>query len=224
MSILSLAGVFVASFLATLVVVGVVPKVVKALLVLHVLKRDRYEIAGAVGLAMQPDEIHLAPSGADPWEDRAAAGALVAGLLREGFRSAGVFSILEMPGVLAQLFAHPAEHLIGVVYEHPAAGHWVDVVERRADGTTTTWTTARPSGLEARPGHPHLHAPGLSPGELVARARRERGPGPAEPVHVSEVEALLERAYAEETAWRKSRGVSREEVQRVEQGMSEAPA
>jgi len=222
MSILLLAWVFFASFVTALVVFSVVPKLVKLAFVLFTLHRNRHEIAGAVGLAMQPDEIHLTPSGADPWSDRAAAGRLGAGLAREGFRSAGVFAIPEMPGVLAQLFAHPTDHLIGVVYEHPAAGHWIDVVERRNDGSTTTWTTARATGLDRRPGHPHVHAPGLSPEELVARARRERGPAPAEAVHVSEVEALFERAYAEETAWRKGKGVSREEAQRVERSMNEA--
>jgi len=224
MSILLLAWVFFSSFVAALLVFGVVPKLVKIAFVLFTLHRNRHEIAGAAGLAAQPDDIHLTPAGADPWNDRAAAGRLAAGLLGEGFRSAGVFAIAEMPGVLAQLFAHPTENLIGVIYEHPAAGHWIDVVERRSDGSTTTWTTARPSGLDQRAEHPHFYARGLSPAELVARARRERGPTPAEAVHVSEVEALFERAYAEETAWRKSRGVSREEVLRVERGMSQAAA
>lgn len=222
MSILTLAAVFVASFLATLVVVGVGSKLLGLVLAILFLKRHRHEIAGAIGLFVQPDEIHLAPSGADPWSDRAAAGRLVLGLEREGFRSAGVFSIQEMEGVLVQLFVHPEEHLVGAVYEHPQAGHWLDVVERRADGSSTTWTSAPETGLDQRAEHPHVHQPGASPAELVARARRERGPAPAEPVRIAEVEALFERAYAEETAWRKGKGVSRAEVQRVERNMSQA--
>jgi hypothetical protein len=221
-SILLLAWVFFASFVTTLLVVGLGPKLVKLAFALFMLYRNRHEIAGAAGLAMQPDEIHLAPAGADPWEDRAAAGRLVQGFEREGFRSAGVFSVPEMPGVLAQLFAHTERRLIGVVYEHPAAGHWSDVVERRNDGSTTTWTSARPTGLDQRPEHPHFYAPGASPADLLARALRERGPAPAEEVHLAELEALFERAYAEETAWRKNKGVSVAEVKRIEQQMNEA--
>lgn len=221
MSILPLVGTFVAAFLGTLFVAGVLPKLVKAALVV-VRNRDRYEIAGAAGLAMQPDDITLTPAGAEPWSDRAAAGRLVLGLERLGFRSAGAFAVQEMPGMLAQLFAHPEERLLGVVYEHPRMGHWFDVVERRSDGTSTTWTTAAPPGLEHREGHPHVHEPGATPEALFARALRERGPAPAEPTRIAELEAIFERVYAEETAWRKRRGVSREEVQRVERNMSRA--
>jgi hypothetical protein len=222
MSILPLAAAFLAAFVATLLVCTVVPAFAKALLVAAAPRRSRSELAGALALAAQPDAISLVPTRGEPWQQGAAAEALVAGLLREGFRSAGVFSIPELPGVLAQLFAHPDEKLAGAVYEHPAAGHWIDVVEHRGDGTSTTWTTARPSGLDPRPGHPQVHAPGLSPGELMARVRRERGAGPVELVHVAEVEALVERAWADEMAWRKSRGVERAEVRRVERALHAA--
>jgi len=221
-SILPLAGAFVAAFLGTLFVFDVARRLVKLALPLFALKRSRYEIAGGHGLGMQPDQITLLPAGAEPWSDRAAAGRLVLGLERLGFRSAGAFAIEQMLGVLAQLFAHPEEHFLGVVYEHPQTGHWFDVVERRSDGSSTTWTTAPESGLARRAEHPHVHEPGATPEALFARALRERGPAPAEAIRIAEVEAIFEREYAEETAWRKNRGVSREEVQRIERDVLRA--
>ncbi|HSJ99029.1 MAG TPA: hypothetical protein VLC53_18280 [Myxococcota bacterium] len=224
MSIVSVAWTFLASFLIALVVFSALERIAKWLLLRFALRKYRLEIAGAIGLAATPDQITLQPTGVDPWNDRAAAGRLVLAVEREGFRSAGVFAIDEMPGLLVQLFAHPEEKLIGAVYEHPQAGHWIDVVERRTDGTSTTWSSAPESGLDPRSGHLQVREPGAAPEALVARARRERGPAPAEAVHPAEVEALFERAYAEETAWRKGKCVSREEMQRIERGMEQAAA
>jgi hypothetical protein len=209
MSILPIAGVFVASFAATLVVFAVVPSLARSVRA-RPAPRARHA-AAAPDPAAQPDEIQLVPAGPGAWHDPAAAGRLAADLLREGFRNAGVFTAPALPGVCVQLFAHPVERLIGVVHEHAGARPWVDVAERRGDGTTTTWTSARGASRAARPGHARVLAPGLAPGALVARARRERAPGAAEAVHVAEVEALFERWYAEETAWRKALATANED-------------
>jgi len=215
-------GTFVAAFVATLVGVRVLGLVAKLFQLLFALRRLRLEAAGAAGLAATPDHITLHPTGVDPWNDRAAAGRLVRGFERQGFRSGGTFLIDEMPETFVQLFVHPDENLIGVAYEHPQAGHWADVVEYRTDGTGTTWTSAPETGLDPRPGHTQIREPGASVDRLVARARSERGPGPAQSFHPSELAALVERAYAEESAWRKSRGITREEMERIARNLKEA--
>lgn len=206
MSILLLAWVFLASFATTLLVVGVVPQLAKRGLASILPLRRPDEDACTSALATPPDEIHLLPAGAEPWKGRRAAGRLVRGFEREGFRSAGVFSIPALPGMRVQLFAHTAQRLIGALYEDRTDRHWIDVIVRHSDGATATWSSTRPSGLDPRPGHPRCHVPGASPAALVARALRERAPAPAEEVHPAELEAFFERAYAEEAAWRQRRG------------------
>jgi hypothetical protein len=222
MDVVGVVGTFAVSFVATLVGFRVLAWLAKLLVLRLALRRYRLEIAGAAGLAATPDQITLHPTGASPWNDRAAAGRLVMAFEREGFRSGGTFRIAEMPGTCVQLFVHPQENLIGVAYEHPQVGHWADVVEHRSDGTSTTWSSGPDSGLDPRPGHAQIHEPGASVEKLLARARRERGPAPAQSFHPAELEALFERVYAEETAWRKSRGVTREEVERIEARMEQA--
>lgn len=206
MSVVPIAATFVGSFLTTLVVAGVARRA---------LARPTWRRAGgaawdAVAQAV-PDHLTLMPARAEPWRDAAAAGRLVLAFERLGFRSAGVFGIAELPGAVAQLFAHPERHFVGVVHERPRLGRWIEIVELRSDGSSTTWTTARDSGLAQRPGHPRVHAPGATPEALFERALRERGPAPAVPIHVAEAEAIFERAYAEESAWRKRRAAGRGE-------------
>ena len=222
MEVVQVLGTFAVSFVAALVGFGVLGRLAKRLAVLLALRRYRLEIAGAAGLAATPDQITLHPTGVNPWNDRAAAGRLVMAFEREGFRSGGTFLIDEMPDTYVQLFVHPHENLIGVVYEHPQIGHWIDVAEHRTDGTSTTWSSARQPALDPRPEHAQIREPGASVAKLVARARRERGPAPAQSFHPAELEALFESAYAEETAWRKNRGVTREEVERIERQLEQA--
>ena len=222
MEVVQVLGTFAVSFVAALVGFGVLGRLAKRLAVLLALRRYRLEIAGAAGLAATPDQITLHPTGVNPWNDRAAAGRLVMAFEREGFRSGGTFLIDEMPDTYVQLFVHPHENLIGVVYEHPQIGHWIDVAEHRTDGTSTTWSSARQPALDPRPEHAQIREPGASVAKLVARARRERGPAPAQSFHPAELEALFESAYAEETAWRMNRGVTREEVERIERQLEQA--
>jgi hypothetical protein len=171
---------------------------------------------GQAALAQQPDAIHLASVDPDSWLDRDAAHALAAGFREHGFADAGTFKVVEMHGVRVQLLAHEAGGMLAAVYEHPQVGQWFDVVARYGDGTSITFTTSRPTGLDPRPGHPVIHAPGeTSPRALVERAGWERPPGPLAPASAADVVRLFEQAYADATAWRKHRGISAHEVAQV---------
>jgi hypothetical protein len=223
-SYLFLAWIFFASFVTTLVVVAVVPRLVKLALVLFALKRARLEIAGAIGLAATPDVIHLERPGEDDEHAATDAKRLAEELEREGFSDAGTFAVREMPGVLVRLLAHEEDCLWAAAYQHPVAGSWIDVVERRVDGGSTTWTTSPPTGLDQRPGHRQLHEPGASAAALVARARAERGPAAAFPARPAEARSTFERGYAESMAWKKQRGVTEAEVARLERRPIGTPA
>jgi hypothetical protein len=171
---------------------------------------------GSAALAKQPDAIHLKPE-SECWADVDAASALVAPFYELGFESAGIHRIPELAGVVVELFAKPSDRLYGVVYEHPKSGHWFDVVCRFEDGTSATYTTAPPTGLDPRPGHPVVNAPGARAQALVERARSESRGKRTKPATRDNVVADFETAYAESIAWRKGRGISAQEVGRVAQ-------
>ena len=68
---------------------------------------------GKIALAQQPDRLHLDPVSADSWSDFETASDLGRPFTQQGFESAGTFRVTEMPGVIVQLLAHPAQRLYG---------------------------------------------------------------------------------------------------------------
>ena len=174
--------------------------------------------AGTIGkeaLSRQPDEIHLTRAIGQTWSNARAANALAEPFLALGFKDAGTHRVQEMPGVIVRLLAKSEESFYSAIYEHPRAGVWFDLVARYQDGSSSTWSTATPSGLKDRPGHAIMNLPGGSPQAVYERARSERPRGMLKPATADEAVADFESAYAESMAWRKSRGLSAAEVARA---------
>jgi hypothetical protein len=176
---------------------------------------------GNQALAQQPDEIHLVPAGPQSWNNAASADALADPLLGCGFEDAGIHRVQEMPGMLIRLLVKPDEALFAVVYEHPRVGVWLDVATRYRDGTGITFSTAKQTGLNQRPGYPIVNAPAASPLGLCERARTERPSGAFQQITIETAARTFEASYADSIAWRKARGITAVEVANVA-GMSEA--
>jgi hypothetical protein len=174
--------------------------------------------AGAIGnhaLAKQPDEIHLERAGVRPWARPEKAEESARTLRAAGFEDAGTWTVPELPGVVLQLLAHAGEGFYGVIYQHPKAGDWMDMVTRFSDGTSITFSSHTPSGLESRPGHPVQNLPGVTAGKLLEHARAARPRRAAAPHSAARATTDFTRAYAESMAWRKQHGVSAKEVAQV---------
>ncbi len=170
---------------------------------------------GEAALARQPDAIHLHPAGAEPWREPAAPVSLVTALRSLGFRDAGTHGIGEMPGLAMQLLAHESGDAWAAVYEHPRAGVWFDLYAHGTAGGAFTVTSNAPTGLDAAPDRPVVHAAGASPAEAWERFRRERPAGSWLPATPEDAVPAFERAWAENIAWRRRHGISRREVLRV---------
>ena len=170
---------------------------------------------GEQAVSQQPDRIQLVRGAPGAWHNAAAAAALADPLVRSGFDDAGTFRVQEMPGLVVRLLANPADGFLAVVYEHPKAGHWLDLVTRYGDRTSVTFTTHRPTGLSPRPGHPVFNMSGASANALLVRARADRPKGPMVPVSTQRAQSDFEDAYGEAIEWRKRHGVSAAEVAKV---------
>ena len=166
---------------------------------------------GKMAMAQQPDTLTLEPlSGTTPKPEARSA---VDSFQRRGFQSAGSFSITEMKNMPLHFLSKSDENAIAVVYEHPQAGVWCDIVCRYQDGRSFTISNARMGGgLERQPGHDMVRAPGLTPAALHLRFQRERASGAMVNVPPAEIPQFFTRAYEEETTWRKAKGLSRAEV------------
>jgi hypothetical protein len=167
---------------------------------------------GQRALEKQSDRIHLVTAGPQVWAQPDAAGALATPLLENGFEDAGTFAIPEMPGVHVRLLVDARNCMLGIVYEHPRAPHWLEILTRYTNGGSCSFTTLRPTGLSPRPGHPSVHAPGIDAGALLHRTLQERPSRQTVTVTVDSAAAMFESGYAEYMAWRKRQGVSAKEV------------
>lgn len=197
-------------WLGALVVVSVLSPVLK-LVIAGLFGKQ----VGAVALAQQPDTITLQRRDASMWKNGPAVSRLVAALRSRGFEDAGVHAVAEMPGLGVQLMALERDGWYAAVYEHPVAGVWIDLASRFQDGSSFTVTTAKPTGLAPRPGHPVVNAPGLEPDALVEKAQRDRPRKWPRKVSIESAAHDFEEAYAESIAWRKQNGISRGEVMKV---------
>jgi hypothetical protein len=170
---------------------------------------------GAAALAKQPDTIHLEPASPDAWRDAENARRASDALSALGFEETGTFRIPELPGVTLKLLAHAGESMHAAVYEHPVAGAWFELFMRYQDGTSATFSTLRPTGLNDRPGHPIVNVVGADPRSLFEQAKRGRMLGALAQARAADAVHTFESGYAESMAWRKAQGISRGEVIKV---------
>jgi hypothetical protein len=174
--------------------------------------------AGAIGshaLSKQPDAIHLDRADARAWARPDKSEASARALRAAGFEDAGTWTVRELPGVVLQLLAHAGEGFYAMIYQHPKAGDWTDMVTRFSDGTSITYSSHTPSGLQPRPGHPVENLPGVSAVQLLDHARSTRPRRATAPHSAARASTDFTRAYAESMAWRKQHGVSAREVAQV---------
>jgi hypothetical protein len=178
--------------------------------------------SGAVGRAIgnaalnrQPDTIRLLACGEDGWQNPDPAAGVASSLQSLGFQDAGTYRIPELPGVIVQLLANSSDRQYAAIYEHPKAGSWFEIFCHFGDGTSATYSTSRPSGLDPRPGHPVVNLPGARPQALVERARAESQGKSITSCTRDGAVKTFEDAYADATKYRKAIGISAEEVGRV---------
>jgi hypothetical protein len=174
--------------------------------------------AGRIGrrvLAGQPDRIHLEPADERIWRTASNWRTPMEGLQPLGFELAGHFTVREMPGLHLCLLAHRAGSFYAAIYEHPVAAAWFELFCPHEDGTSDTFSTAQPTGLDAREGCIAVHLPGADVSTLWARAQSERRPGGWSSTSTAEAPRYFEDAFARSMAWRKGRGLARHEVVRA---------
>jgi hypothetical protein len=173
------------------------------------------KLIGAQALAKQPDTIQLVACDKSYWRDEAAADRLAGVMLAAGSLDAGTYRIPEIPGVVVRLIGNPRDRISAYVYEHPRAGHWVELVTRYPDGTSFHVSTSRTAALNPRPGHPVLQLGGMDPASAWKQMLASRPAGTPSPVAVETMAREFVAGYAEFMAYRKSVGISTGEVVRI---------
>jgi len=193
-------------WLGALVVVSLLSPVLKVLIAATFGKQ-----IGASALAQQPDRIHLQKATPEAWKNRRAAERVAQAFETRGFSDAGVYTIAELP-IVVQLLANGGDSFYAAIYQHPQAGTWFDLASRFEDGTSLTYSTARPNALKPRPGHPVANMHGADPAQVLEKATAQRPRKPLIPAAAYAAVSMFESAYAESMAYRKQVGISTGEV------------
>ncbi|MFI5370220.1 MAG: hypothetical protein ACHQ52_01590 [Candidatus Eisenbacteria bacterium] len=170
---------------------------------------------GQRALAGVPTTVRLTRGGDGAWKNADLARKLWEPLLAQGFTDAGTFVAAEVPGVVMRLLASSADSIMAIAYEHPQAGHWLELVTRYTDGRRCSATNMRDPGVSAPPNVTTLRAVGATPVTVLEMMRRKRPEGTMVPIGPGDVARLFEEGYAESMTWRQQHGITRGEVVKV---------
>ncbi len=168
-------------------------------------------------------EINLTPVEDAKWSERGKVADLTDWFLRNGFESAGVYECWEMPGVIISGFILPSEQTMGVIYEHPIAGIYVDICVEYADGGSLTVSNA-PMGhnMEHMPQQEKSYYKDAKIDELYRYFRNEMRDSGRKTITKEEFASNFEDSYRKEMKWRMDRGgPTSSEVMRIAQEMGE---
>ena len=163
------------------------------------------ELAEKMQGAVPPLRIKLEPLEAVDWQESDEAEALIEPLRTAGFQEIGGFA-MEPGEVTMQAFQLPEENVYAIVYEHPQAGVWLELVTRYRDGGKLTYATLADTLLDRAENNVIRYYERMPADELLKRFLAERPAKPMEPVRAGDFAAYFEQAYAENMDWIIARG------------------
>jgi hypothetical protein len=146
---------------------------------------------------------------------------LVKKFIAHGFRVGEAYTIPEMDGV--KLLSFYKEAYIAVLYTHPIAGLWVDLVAKSEDGSELT-VTDMPVGAEIsnRPEMKKVVMKGASIDEMVEQLYELTSGHSLQFIHQDDFRSFFEDAYKRDIQWRnRNGGISYEDFISVEQEMKQ---
>jgi hypothetical protein len=160
----------------------------------------------SMGMIVPPFRVHLEKVDDADWRSQEEVDAITRDLKEAGFQRAGDFHTDEIPGLAMRALVHTDHRIDALIYDHPQAGVWLDLVSRYPDGRNCTFATAPPSGLSNPPYLKIENHPGAEPQELLQHCLATR---PSETLLPNPPESFRERfeaAYALEMDWRGEHG------------------
>jgi hypothetical protein len=152
-------------------------------------------------------EVSLVPTDNPRWSDKKKIMDLIDAFQRNGFDLAGNYDCWEMPGLIISGFVKPSEQMIGMIYDHPAAGIWEDICIEYEDGENFTVSNA-PMGQEMdhMPQSTKIYLKGSSLEELLVKVPSGRKNKGRKTVNKEDFSSTFEEAYKKEMKWRMERG------------------
>jgi hypothetical protein len=190
------------------------------------LRRTVRQVGAAVGAVLDaagtpPFRVSLVPTPVPAWADANDVARALQSFTAAGYNHCGDFEIPELDGLCLRSFFHRALGSFGVLYDHPEAGLYADLMREHDDGTSTTVSCGPVSGLD-RPEHAPAVWVGVdvtdlnSVGQMHERLEAESGGRDAMPSGPADFPQVFVEAYTQEMDWRIARGgLTPDEIRRT---------
>jgi hypothetical protein len=167
-----------------------------------------------------PNEIHLVPSTMIMWRDEDRWREAYNALEGHGFRHIGNYRVQEI-GVDVQFLISEKDCALACVYNHPAAGVFMDIVTRYEDGASVTFANRAASGLDQHPQLRNCFLGDIPPSDLIEKTFAERPKHPMRTIREADIVPDFCRVWKEYKEWRNKRGTTAEEVERIYERLHE---
>lgn len=165
----------------------------------------------------EPLLIHINEDPMPAWTEKEAAKALKKELLESGFDEGIAYSVFEMDFFLLKAF-YKAPYT-AIIYDHPVAGNWVDLVALTTAGEGYTVTNAPMGGeIKTRPTEKKLFLKEYDVGQLYKKIVQLVGEQECVEVSPGNFREYVENEYKKDMAWKSQRGgISLEETKKIVQ-------
>jgi len=173
---------------------------------------------GKKALAKVPETAKLIPASSPNWQNRSVIDSQTSPLKFRGFEDVGSYKVASMPGALLKILFHQATNVAAHVYEHPRAGSWTEIATRYIDGRSATITTLPDKGVSAPPWVKTSRvASGTPTDQMFQQHAAERDKNGIKTLAPADTVREFEDVYARYMQWKKTTGISADEVARVAQ-------
>jgi len=171
---------------------------------------------GRKALAKVPETAKLIPTESPNWQNRAVIDGQTSPLKFRGFEDVGSYQVASMPGVLLKILFHQATNVAAHVYEHPRAGSWTEIATRYTDGRSVTISDLPDKGVSAPPWVKTSRVPhGTATDLMFQQHSTERDKNGIKTLAPADTVREFEDVYARYMQWKKTTGISADEVARV---------
>jgi hypothetical protein len=159
--------------------------------------------------------IHLNEEIEPEWVEKKEARAIEKSLTTLGFSADKCYEVVEMDGMQLRAFFNAPYS--AVLYTHPIAGLWVDMVANTTDGLDYTVSNAPMGGeIEHAPYEKKYWLKGEDVTTLFETLKKEVGEAPIEVIASETFRDSFEDAYKKEMQWKSQKGgISFEEVEKM---------
>lgn len=171
--------------------------------------------------AKVPERVSLSDIHSHSWSDPARYEQTKAELESLGFQRSSTFTGSPQKWVV-EFWLSMQPRLFAKIIDSTDRGIYSEITVVAADGCTTSFENTEDCGLQHQEPDRWIHCGLVSPAQLVERALRQMPSDPGKQMSLAQSVSVYEQSVNESLAWRRKRGFSPEEMERIYERMKKS--